>query len=380
VSKQSRHGFVDALRGFSLLGILVVNVEYIFQHPDLGFGEFSSGIDQTVRWMLAALGQLKIYPIFALLFGYGLSIQRERARSADLDLGPRYRRRMFGLVLLGVVHGVLFFPGDILVIYAVVGSLASRLAARGTASLLRIAGWVYGVASMIWLGLGILDAGSYTPSTAMPSANEMAALAHGSFPAVVAVLAQQWVIVLLFLSLVQGPAVFAAFLVGIALGRTRILAEPASHRALANRVLRWAPAGVALSAVGATLTVVGGRWETLGFAIGFASSPLMAAAYIAILARTIGRRSSRVSQVLEASGRMSLSVYLLESFVAATLAYGYGFSLIGDVGPLAAMGWALGIWLGLSAFAVVWLGLFRIGPLEWVLRSFTYGSRQPLRR
>ncbi len=72
--------------------------------------------------------------------------------------------------------------------------------------------------------------------------------------------------------------------------------------------------------------------------------------------------------------------HLMESAVASTIAYGYGFGQFGQTGPLAGVLMAVGIWLGLSLFAVVWMRFARFGPLEWVLRSFTYKKLQPIKR
>jgi uncharacterized protein len=287
---------------------------------------------------------------------------------------------MIGLAILGVGHGVLFFPGDILVIYAVIGAIAFPLRHRSSAELLRIAGWVYGLASVVWVTVGVYDALSMDAGATDPSVSADASriLSEGAFGEVVALHVFYWIVTLGILSLIQGPAVFASFLVGVALGRTRLLAEPEQHRAVAWRALRWMPLGLVGASLGATLTISGGRWDTLGFAIGFAAAPLVAIGYLAGLTLLLPRLR-RLSAVLRASGRMSLTIYLLESVVATTLAYGYGGGLFGTVGPAAGVGLAVAIWLALSAFAVVWMRFARFGPFEWLLRSFTYRRWQPLR-
>lgn len=376
-----RHDFVDALRGFALLGILLVNIEFIVQPSEIGWFNYTDGSDAAARWLVVALGQTKIYPLFALLFGYGLAVQLQRAKPGSDALDSRYRRRMIGLVILGVAHGVLFFPGDILVIYAVVGSLAYRLRHRSTRQLLRIAAWTYALASLGWLALGLLEAVVTDPESAVPiaSADALRVLGEGTFVEVVVVNFFFWIVTLGILAIVQGPAVFASFLAGVALGRTTLLAQPERHGSTAIKALRWMPLGLIGAGVGATLTIVGGRWATLGFAVGFAAAPLVTAGYLGGLALVLPHLR-RVSAVLQASGRMSLTIYLLESIVATTVAYGYGFGLFGTVGPIAGVGLALAIWLVLSAFAVVWMRFARFGPFEWLLRSFTYRRRQPLRR
>jgi uncharacterized protein len=76
---------------------------------------------------------------------------------------------------------------------------------------------------------------------------------------------------------------------------------------------------------------------------------------------------------------MSLTVYLAQSIVATTLAYGYGFGLFGDIGPLEGLALSVALWLALCFASLLWLRFARFGPFEWLLRSFTYRRMQPLR-
>ncbi|MFV1990065.1 MAG: DUF418 domain-containing protein, partial [Acidimicrobiales bacterium] len=171
------------------------------------------------------------------------------------------------------------------------------------------------------------------------------------------------------------------FLAGIALGRSDLLSNPGAHSAIAKRTLIVAaPIGLLGAALGASLTLASGATETLGFAVGFVVAPLVAVSYLAVLALSIGVRPGRVSGVLESAGRMSLTVYLLESVVLSTLAYGYGFGLVGRTSPAEGALIAIAVWLSLSLLAGVWMRFFRFGPFEWLLRSFTYRKIQRLRR
>jgi len=377
---SGRHGFVDALRGFSLLGILLVNIEYIVQPSEIGWENYQSTTDQVVRWLVVAFGQTKVYPLFALLFGYGLALQLRRADTAGVGLWPRYRRRLIGLAVLGVLHGVLFFPGDILLLYSIVGAVAFRFRRTESKQLLRLGAKVYAAASFIWLVIGALEAaGMFGGGTSTVSSESLRVFGTGSFAELVELQFFYWIAVFAILVAIQGPAVFASFVVGIALGRTTLLADPAAHRPIAIRALRWMPLGLAGAALGASLTIVGGQWSTLGFAIGFASAPLLAAGYLAGLALLL-QQAPRLSRLLQASGRMSLTVYLLESVLAAWLSYGYGWGRFTEIGPLAGVGWAVTIWLALSIAAVLWMRVAKFGPFEWLLRSFTYQKRQALLR
>jgi uncharacterized protein len=183
---------------------------------------------------------------------------------------------------------------------------------------------------------------------------------------------------------VQGPSALAAALAGVVLGRGDLLARPDRHRVLARRVLvRTAPLGLLGGALAATFLVAGERDDAagvIGFGLQFAFAPLLTVAYVAGLALLIGAAPRGPAALLESGGRMSLSVYLLESVVAATLAAGYGAALYGDVGPAAGLALSVAIWGALMVASHAWLRVARFGPFEWLLRSFTYGRAQPLRR
>ena len=76
---------------------------------------------------------------------------------------------------------------------------------------------------------------------------------------------------------------------------------------------------------------------------------------------------------------MALSNYLLQSLVCTTIFYSYGLGLFGSVGRAAGLGLAVAIYAAQVALSVRWLKCFRFGPLEWLWRTLTYGSRQPMR-
>ena len=390
-----RQPLVDVLRGLALLGILIVNIEFIVQSSDVGWAFFGALPERIVRGLIVAFGQTKVYPLFAMLFGYGFSVQLAGAARRKVDLRPRYRRRMIGLAVLGVLHGIFFFPGDILLLYACVGGLAFRLRERSSSSLLRLAAIIYVLASVVWLAVGLADLLAPAPAL-VPRAAELGALAAGG---VIDVLRQHlfsWPLTQLALTLLQGPAIFAFYLVGMVVGRGDLLAAPHRHREFYGALLRrlMLPA-VVISTIGAWLTVAGSPTETLGFAVGFIAAPGVAASYLAIVAMTMSRRVGEADndrlnsplnlvglprRICEMVGRASLSVYLLESVAATSISYGYGLGRFGIAGPLEGLVWAVTIWLGLAFATTLWLRWYRHSLLEWVLRSVTYGERQPFWR
>lgn len=377
--RGARHQLVDALRGLALLGIVVVNAEFILQHADLGWSGDATSVDLVVRWLVKTFGELKVYPLFALLFGYGVSVQLDNARESGADLRPRYLRRMAGLLLLGVAHAVLFFPGDILVIYAVVGLIAFLLRQWSTRRLIVLAVAVYAAASAWWFLVAGLFATTGWELEAPPTSDSLRVLTSGGFGDVVSQHLADWPGTLLVLGLIQGPAAFAFVLAGIALGRTDLLTNPTAHRALARLTLVvGGSVGLIGAGLGAFSAIQNSRFAVMGLALGFLAAPALSSAYVAALMLVWERIPDRVSALLRAAGRMSLSVYLLESVVLSTLAYAYGIGLFAQVSPLQGVLIGAGVWGGLSLAAALWLRWARFGPAEWALRSFSYWRFQPL--
>ena len=115
----------DYLRLVALFGIVVVNVQFI---AFSALGSFADPGGETLRdaitlWLVNGLALLKTYGLFSFMFGVGLGLLMRSAARRALPFGRLYRNRMIGLAFLGIAHGCLFFPGDILTIYAVTGSI-----------------------------------------------------------------------------------------------------------------------------------------------------------------------------------------------------------------------------------------------------------------
>jgi uncharacterized membrane protein YeiB len=107
---------IDALRGFALLGIIVVNVTFFasaFKLTGLADPNYSDAISDVTRWLFTIVFETKFYLLFSLLFGYSFTIQLESARRREVSFRSRFLRRLLGLAVLGVAHAILLFqrPG-----------------------------------------------------------------------------------------------------------------------------------------------------------------------------------------------------------------------------------------------------------------------------
>jgi uncharacterized protein len=186
-------------------------------------------------------------------------------------------------------------------------------------------------------------------------------------------------------------AIFSMFLLGLYVGRSRIVQEPASHLPLIRKVFCW---GIGIGVLSA-LT----EWllkQTFGYAVftrstasdgvGFLGDMLFAygstalalgygAGIVLLLQRPCWQP---VFRPLQSLGRMALTVYLLGTVMFTTLFYGYGFGQLYLLGPAATTAYAVLFIAILAFFSTWWLGRYRFGPAEWLWRSMTYLKFQRL--
>lgn len=113
---------LDVVRGFALLGIFLMNIEW-FNRPFTTFGEGMprglTGLDWLASWFIAYFVQGKFWTIFSLVFGMGFAVMLQRAEQAGRDFKRLYLRRVLGLAVFGAAHFIFLWDGDILFTYAV---------------------------------------------------------------------------------------------------------------------------------------------------------------------------------------------------------------------------------------------------------------------
>ncbi|WP_219469257.1 DUF418 domain-containing protein [Nonomuraea rhizosphaerae] len=378
----SRIASVDALRGLSLLGILVVNIAFLasgYRMAGLAEPAFDSPLDWAVRWTVTLVAENKFYLLFSFLFGYSFTLQVGAAARRGRAFRPMFLRRLAGLLLLGLAHAVLLFPGDILTTYAVVG--LALLALRGisprTAVILAVA-----VTSLLALGFALLalmaamgmDAAGTISHGAAEAVRSDVAL-RGSGLQIIDEHLHKLSLILVLRVLFQGPAVLAACLVGLAVGKLGVLRDPSAHTATLRRI-QWA--GFTLGLSGAAVYTMsawnGGVNKFFGEAVDLVTAPLLAAAYAATFLRLLPY-APRIGRALAAPGRMALSNYLAQSLLCAVIFTGYGLALVDRVSPPLEVLIAVAVFAAQVFFSRWWLRSHRYGPVEWLLRAVTYWKR-----
>jgi uncharacterized membrane protein YeiB len=342
-----------------------------FLGPTPGPGSGSgSAIDTVAQTLLTLFVDSRGYPMFAALFGYGM-VQILRSREPRLGRdGTRrvLRRRGWWLVVFGVAHVALLFPGDILTSYGLLALLFAGALHRPDRRLLGGAAALAAFGSLAYGSVLALPA----PGDAGPAADPLTSLAFR----------------LMSLPLTTPlNAVMAAapVLVGIWAGRRGLLDEPERHRALLKRVAATGIAGAALGAIPHAL-VTTGAWHpdpgvlvaagTLHTAAGYAGG-LGYAALIGLVAARLARRDAQgpVTRALAACGRRSMTCYLAQSVAWFVLFEPYLAGLAGAMGVAAAAVVGLGVWL-LTVVAAGLMGHAGLpGPAEALLRRLVNGAR-----
>lgn len=372
---------VDALRGFALLGILLVNV-LMMASPYAPGGTVdpdATTLDRAVEGVVQALVVGKFYLMFSFLFGYSFTLQQDSAARDGASPVPRMLRRSLGLLVLGVLHAVLLYTGDILMTYALLGLvlIAARNCSPGAA--LRAARVVYGCASgfLLLLGLGSLfmsDAEATELGVLPPEFAALVAEYRGDPASVVRANIGQLPDAFLAV-LLMGGFVLGAFLTGLYCGKRRLLADTGRYAA---RMRRICVLGVALGLPGSVFMalaaggVLGPRWSLLGSVVGMVTAPALTAAYVCgmlLFFRTA--RGGRAAVLLAPAGRMALTNYLTQSLVMALVFTAYGLALYDRLGAAVVELGALLLYGSQLALSKHLMARYRYGPVEWLLRAVT---------
>ncbi|WP_298836613.1 DUF418 domain-containing protein [uncultured Roseobacter sp.] len=358
----------DYLRLVALFGIVIVNVQFIAFSALHDFAKPAGETvgDMIVVWLVNGLALLKTYGLFSFMFGVGLGFLMRSAERRDLPFGRIYRNRMIGLALLGFLHGCLFYPGDILVIYAAAGAVLFLFRNWSVSRLVR-AGAVLLVLQPV-IGLPLLLMPTDTPAEVFRF--EEAALAQGGFLDAVAFRTIGFAFTMPLFLLIQGISALGWFCLGLASVRSGMIDNAQHPLWLRARRVCLLP-GVILSLTGAAIW----QWGTAGWgaAVTVAVAPVATLGYLGLIAAVARPPGPVMSRVLAAGGS-SLSIYLGQSIILTAVFSAYGLGLWNEVSRMTATGIAILVTILLIVALTVWRSWFRLGPFEWLLRRITYAG------
>lgn len=386
----------DLARGFMLLLIAAANSSfYLWGHEASLYSPHPHGgsaLDRALQFLMAVFVDGRIYPLFALLFGYGM-VQLARSRVgrgwAPDAIRRTLNRRHLWLVLFGCVHAVLLFGGDILGAYGLTGLVLVALLFNAKDTTIRA---VIIVCAVLFLGSGLLSAlsalglGLWLASDPLLAAEVATSLETGSFGSLADLMSGQpnYLVAALFRlvtwlistpSVVLGLSVPTMVLIGWLAARHGILENPAAHRTLLRRVALWGsligwaggvPMGLVHAGVWHLSDAVGWGPLALLYALGPFAGAGYAAAF-ALLALRLGGTPGRLAPVA-ALGRRSLSGYLFQSLAMAPLLAAWGFGVGARMHTAGMLAIALAVWLAAVPLAWWLESTGRPGPFEALLR------------
>jgi uncharacterized protein len=416
VPRTERSAGIDIARGLALLGIIVVNARFFFLPfgSAVDAGVLPAGLDRSpADWAahdaIDTLATFKFMSLFSLLFGFGLAQQAARAAAAGRSRWHTGLRRLGMLLVIGVLHGLLVWDGDILTLYAVLGTavlacigLDDRWLRRLTVGLvaLTVLMTVVGAAMQAAFsgmaeanaaeaattagdapdgaarGPGAMLAAEFDISSPIWIDAEVAAYREGPWLDAFAFRAVGYAISLAFAPFGYGWQALTMMLLGVWVQRSGLFGADGSAR---RRRIAWRmlAAGLPITVAAVALRWFAGREAvvtqvvgTSGIGIGALLLPL---GYACLAVEFGPRLPAPLRAPIQAAGSIGLTVYLCESLACTALASWWGLAWFATMTDAAFTLLVVGVWAGLAVAALAWTRLVGNGPMERLWRWGTYG-------
>lgn len=410
-AEAGRHLSLDAIRGISVMGIILLNA-FSFTMPDaayinpLAWGG-TRGIDIAAWGTNFVLFEGKMRGLFSLLFGASMALVIDRARARGESGASIHYRRLFWLLLFGLAHHLLIWEGDILVQYALIGMIAYQFVSRSNRILRR---WAIGLLALSVLMHAGMMAGSYAlkAQAEAPGAKAEARKSYAEmlnsfskpgskgvredlktfradYPTILAVRGGETRGAIIGTLAIFGLETLGLMVLGILLLRNGFLTggwEAARYRRWAVRsYLIGIPPLIALAfwnyAIRFDTHAVFATW--VAWAEPFRYAVMLGHASLAMLLLARFAHSPLVARIA-AAGRAAFSNYIGTSLVMTSLFYGYGAGLFGHVGRAEVYLFIVAMWAAILLWSKPWLERFSYGPFEWLWRSLSRGEVQAMRK
>lgn len=404
VKQSERIDELDVLRGFAIFGIFVINVRvfsgYSFASEEMKADFLLTRWDDIFDWIHIVFFNGKFYTLFSLLFGIGFAVILVRATKADRSFLPFFSRRLFILLIIGVIHLWGIWYSDILVIYALCGYILILFKELSSRSLL----WLF---LLLVLAQGFhtrylhANDNSYTKQLYttvsdkwtekdLPKASEKT---EGfRLPDLAQVVRDDsWKTVFKFNSI--GPIirfyfvsydsriikVLAIFVLGLWVGRSILFHD------LLNRKLFLVKIAIAGWIIGLPLNILFREGFLSGndapFAF-FAKEVLESLAYVSLSSAYAAsfillyktRFKKMLNSLFTSVGKTALTNYILQSFIGIALFYTAALGIGEYSGSTLLTIIVVMVFVFQIIGSNIWLNYFRYGPLEWIWRMLTYGK------
>lgn len=371
---------VDALRGFAVMAIILLhNIEHFnyYSFPEETSGwlqSVNSGIWDTMFFLFGG----KAYAIFALLFGFTFYLMLASREKKGEDFKYRYMWRLVLLFVIGNVNAA-FFPGEILVLYAIIGFVLVPVRHLSNKVVFVIAIFLM-LQPLAWIKvIYSLVNPDYLPAKNLFSLRDIyPALGGDSFIGLIKANLYTGQLASLTWAWNHGRFFQTAslFMLGMLLGRKKMFYTNKETTSFWIKILiiavvsfiplyivkellvEWIKQGVVLQ----LLQTIIGSWVNVTF------MGVLVASFV-LLYRM---KADRVLKVLAPYGKMSLTNYVMQSVIGSMLYYGYGLALHKTCGTLYSFLIGLIFMILQISFCHWWLNRYAKGPLESLWHAGTW--------
>ena len=385
---------IDGIRGFALLGILMMNI-MSFAGPDLddSFTSTRSEIytgfwNELSLFFINTFVTTNFYTMFSFLFGLGFYIFLSRAEKKTQSTAALFLRRIALLLVFGLLHGILLWYGDILWTYAVTGLFlllfykfkpkVNLIIAVGLLSLSTIIVLLSSIGTYM-MNMAAVNTGMESEGYIF-SLNMTETILNGSYGDVVGMNA-----IILGLSAAGAifviPNVLAMFLLGLYAGQKGYFNNLREHTGLLRKVaVIGIGVGLPVKIFTGYLTTYEGddnvfvQLAQLSSTIG---GPLMSLGYVAALALIL-LKLPKLVRLLQPVGQMALTNYIGQTVIMLVIFYVFG--LFNSIDAVWFIPIAIGVFILQLILSHFWMKYFSYGPLEWIWRNFTYLKMMPFRK
>jgi uncharacterized protein len=370
----------DVLRGFALLGILVVNIQFMGLNSGEGArGEWTLGFaNGSATFVIASIFAGKFYLLFSFLFGYSSNY----IIRGDVANRRRWVKRCFALITLGILHFTFLWHGDIIFMYGLFGLLLIPFFFRADRTLKIWTRIVFFFSStlMVFIGALVYIGERFFPEGSVQQSMESkldSVLINGSFIDAIPARLELWVYSISSGVFLQGGLAFAAFLLGLRMARINFLSSPIDVEKNSKLIKFGFLLGAPIQIIAAVALVRNEQSAEPSEAIyllalltSFIAAPLLSMFYMGLIRKLVEEKPHLVSW-MKPAGKMSLTIYISQSVITSLIFSPWGLGLFQDLQTWQVFILAFGIWLLLSYFAAQWLKRFDQGPLEKMVSSLT---------
>ena len=393
---QARLAYLDTLRGFAMLGIMFINfpsINTVAGDEAIAYSFVNSQADKVVAFLSMNLFNGKVYPIFAFLFGIGLFIFISNIKKSGINSGVYLVRRLFFLIVFGLLHACFVWWGDILMVYGILGFVALPFLNKPRWFLISaLLGLLFFIPSF-FIAYSSLQLQGVIPTfliwdTGYQHLNGLDYLTSvygsGTFAEISVQRIRDYIYVFtpflyekIYLKDIFSFGVYYCQILGMFfLGY--FTAMHGLHKKI--DLFQEKIKGYGLVFLSSAFLILASIFyfdSRVLSSAGILINTFIALFYICLLT-LCGYRLRYMQLMFAPIGRMSFTAYLSHTLFFSSVLYGYGLGLYGSVGPAVLLPVSVVFYFLMLLFSYYWLKNFKFGPAEWVWKSLTYWKIQPM--